>query len=346
MELIIKDKLLPLFFFIGSSIFLYTLSFLRWEVGTDWQNYQIYFETLLNRHSENDSFELGFRWINYLARILSDNYTVSLFFSGTILFLFQSLAIFRLSPFPMTSLTFLYSVQLANILFVRQWIAIAILFYSVRYIQKNKFFRFALLVILATMLHRTALIFIVAWWIYHKDISLKTMWIFLISSILLSYVVKNFLNSLLGSFGGAVIQHKLEKYLSESYNEGINEQLNYTLILVKGVANKLLVFVLSAYVYSKAKYKQPFFKGLLNIYWFGCVIYFVMLPISLALVRFSFAFDIIQVVLMSYVFYSFKDIWNRIILFTIFIVYLGLRLFTFLNSAYHEELVPYKSIFS
>ncbi|MDO4230381.1 MAG: EpsG family protein, partial [Capnocytophaga sp.] len=343
-EIFTKQKNIAKYLFIFSCLLLFILSFIRWKTGTDWDNYQTYFEGILYKPYANDSFEPGFRAINYIARSISKEYTISLFFSGIILFTFQSLGIVKFSIYPMTSLTFLYASQLANILFVRQWIAVAILFYSIKFIRDNKFWQFLLLVLLATTIHRSAIVFVLAWWIYQNWISFKKMLIVLASSIVFSYLLHYLLQSLLGSFGGAVIQHKLEKYLSDSYNEELNEQMNFTLILIKGIANKLVVLLGSMYIYGKLKEEDKFFRGLINIYWLGCVIYFVTISISLALVRFSFAFDIVQIILITYILSHFSNIRNRGIIFAVLLAYAALRLFTFLNSPYQDEFVPYKHI--
>ncbi|MFK8302433.1 EpsG family protein [Capnocytophaga stomatis] len=343
-ELFTKQRSISGYLYFLSCTFLFLLSFLRWETGTDWKNYQIYFETILNRSFENDSFEVGFRIMNYLVRFFSDNYTFLLLFSGAILFIFQTKAILNLSLYPMTSLTFLYGIQLGNILFVRQWIAIAILFYSIKFIRNNRFLGFLSLVLIATTIHRSAILFVFAWWLFRSNISFKRMLIILSLSLVFSYLTHHLLSSFLGSLGGAVIQHKLDTYLSDSYNEGLNKEINFTFILIKGVANKLLVLLGAMYIYWKFKDKDRFFRGLINIYWFGCLIYFIMISISLALVRFSYAFDIMQIILITYIFFHFKRIKNRGIVFVIFLGYVSLRLLTFLNSAYQEEIVPYKYI--
>lgn len=343
-EIFTKQKDIAKYLFALSCLFLFTLSFIRWETGTDWYNYQTYFEGVLHKPYENDGFEPGFRAINYLTRSITKEYTLLLCFSGIILFSFQTLGILKFSIYPMTSLTFLYAIQLGNILFVRQWIAIAILFYSIKFIRDNKFWQFLLLVLFATSIHRSAIIFTFAWWIFKKEISFNKMLIILASSIFFSYLAHYLLTSLLGSFGGAVIQHKLETYLSDSYNESLNEQMDFTLVLVKGIANKLLILLGSMYIYKKLKDGDQVFRGLINIYWFGCLIYFVTISISLALVRFSYIFDIVQIILITYILSHFNNIRNRAIIFIVFLAYATLRLFTFLNSPYQEEFVPYRYI--
>lgn len=343
-EIFTKQKYIAKYLFVFSCLFLFVLSFIRWETGTDWNNYQMYFHYVLRTPYEDDIFESGFRAINYLVRDFTEEYTVLLFVSGIVLFVFHSMAIKELSLYPMLSLTFLYSINFANILFVRQSITVAILFYSIKLIIDNKFWKFLFLVLLSTTIHRSAILFIFAWWIFKSKISFKKMLIILASSIVLSYVLKYLLESLLGSFGGTVIQNKLETYLSDSYNESVNEHVNFTFILIKGIANKLLVLLGAMYIYKKLKDEDKVFRGLINIYWFASFVYFITISISIALARFAFAFDIVQIILIAYIISYFGNIRSKGIIFVIFLVYATLRLFTLLNSPFQEEFVPYKHI--
>ena len=340
-EVFTKRNLFVKILYWSACLFLFMLSFLRWETGTDWVNYYNYFQRVLYRSYEYDEFEVGFRFLNYAVRSLTKEYTILLFFSGLILFLFQSVAIKKLSPFPLLSLTCLFASQVANILFVRQWIAVAILFYSIIYIKKRRFILFLLLVILATTIHRSSIIFIFSWWVFRAKISIKWMRIWIVLTVFFSLVVQEVLSSLLGTFGGVFIQDKLNIYLSESYNSELNKELDYFSILIRGVANKLFIFLLSIFVLRKTMKKDV--KGVINIYWFGTMLYFIMLPISLALVRFSYSFDIVQIVLIPYILKSLSKK-NRLVVFIIFIVYLFLRLLQFLNSTYSLLFIPYKFV--
>lgn len=330
--------------YVGICLFLFILSFLRWETGTDWINYYNYFKYIFDLPYELDIFEIGFRTLNYSIRYLTDEYSVMLFTLGGILFFFQSLAIKKLSPFPILSLTFLYASQLGNILFVRQWIAIAILFYSITYIQKNKFIPFIALVLIASSIHRSALIFIISWWIFKINISTKKILLSLCLTIFLSYIIESFLFSFLGSIGMRVIQARLSIYMDDSYNSGLKENINFTLVLIKGFINRAFILFISLYIYIKNS-ENKILRGYINLYWLGCILFFSLISISPALARLAYYFDFIQVILISYIMlFSFRTITNRIIALIILGIYMLFRLNQFLNGPYSEELIPYKFV--
>lgn len=330
------------YFLFCFSFFLF--SFIRWETGTDWKNYYEYFLNVSNTLAENDPFEMGFGLLARVVSGFSDNYTVFLFIAGFLLFVFQSVAIKKLSPYPIISLLFLWSIQFANILFVRQWIAIAILVYSVVYIQKRKIFPFILLVLLAASFHRTSLIFLLSWWVYNLKLSKKKMTIILIISISFSVILAKIIEILSGGLG-SIIQAKIDTYLSNDYNEDTNEDLGLLTIIIKGFANKFLILFTSFYLCDRIKEKYPQFQGYLNMYWFGAVIYFSTISISLVFVRFSYAFDFFQIILVPYFFRTVESNILKIGMFIIFFIYLFLRMWQLLNGPYMEEFIPYKTVF-
>lgn len=332
-----------LFFFIF-CIGLYILSFIRWEIGTDWKNYYDYFQSVSSITFEEDVFEWFYSILTRLISSFTDNYNVFLCVAGLILFSFQSIAIKRLSPYPTMSLLFLWSIQFANILFVRQWIAIAILMFSVVFIEKRKFLPFIVCVILAAGFHRTSWIFVFAWWVYRMNFSIKTMVLLILVSISFSVIITKALELLSGGVGG-VIQAKIDTYLSDEFNDDTNSDIGLLSVIIRGVANKFLILLMSFFLYDKLIEKYPQFRGYLNLYWFGTIIYFSTISISVVFVRISYAFDVFQIILVAY---FFKLIESPLIRFTAFLVlvcYLFLRMRQQLNGPYADEFVPFKLFF-
>lgn len=338
------DRRITTYFYFLFCFIFFILSFIRWETGTDWKSYYEYFVNFGLFSGDDEPFEWGFTLLVSIASFFSNSYTILLFIAGSILFTFQSISINKISPYPIISLLFLWSIQFANILFVRQWIAVAILIYSVTFIQKRRLFPFLLLVILAASFHISSLIFIVAWKIYNLEISRKKMIIILLISIGFSVIIAKILEIVSGGLGG-VIQARIDTYLSSDYNSEENEKLGFVSIIIKGFANKFLILLGSFYLYDKIVRRYPEFKSYLNLYWFGTVIYFSTISISLVFVRFSYVFDFFQIILVPYMF---KVIDNNIIktlAFIIFFCYLFLRMWQLLNGPYMEEFIPFKTIF-
>lgn len=335
-----KKQALSAFFYL--STFLFILSLIRWETGTDWDAYVDFYEHL-PEIGEESNFEPLYHLVNYIGKHLFDSYTGVLFICASILFLFQSLSIYRLSIFPITTLFILYGSSFGNVFFIRQTIATVILFFSIVFIQEKKITKFLLCVFIATLFHYSSLIFLPAWWIFNWNSSKKKLIILFIISLSTSVIIASFLQSL-GNLLGGIIQYKLLFYLDNTGEDSLQgTSFSLATMLIKGLSNKAVILFPAILLFDKLRCRYQPYKGYLNLYWFGAIIYFLTAPISLVLVRFSFAYDILSILLIPMIIGYFKQ--NiRIILFIILIAYLAMRLYVAINS-YYDLYIPYKTIF-
>lgn len=321
-------------------IYLYVLSFIRWETGTDWGTYYTYFTNSSNLGSNSD-FEPLFAFINIFANNVSGDYTFCLLIQASILFYFQVKGIHKMSIYPLTSLFMLIGIQFANVNFVRQWIAVMILFCSVNYIQQRKFLYYLILVIIASCIHRTSLIFLLAWWIYHLRLSKKTMVILMCASVIFSSVISMAFESIGGMFG-EVVQYKLSVYMDD-FDQTEGTGFSSIMTIVKGVLNKCLIFFVILFFIDKIEEKYPYSRGYFNLYWFGIILYFSLIGVNIVFVRFSYAFDIMLVVLFPYIFSVVRKNSNKVFIWGVLFMYLMMRMYVYLNT-YYNEYVPFKTI--
>ncbi len=327
--------------FLLFSLCMFCLSFLRWEVGTDWDAYIRFFNQSDDWFVKSE-FEWGFSRLNEFARIVFGNYSVLLFMLGAVLFGFQTTAIYKLSPYPVTSLLFLWSVSFGNAMFIRQTVATAILLFSVVYIIEKKFWKFLMCIGLAMLFHRTSFIFLPAWWIYRMHIRLLWLWVGIGISVVLTAGLKIAIESIAGAFG-PIVQAKLDVYLSDGETT-FGTEASLLQIIVKGIANKVFVFFVLMLMYKKITSACASYKGLVNLYWFGILLYFSTIGISVALVRLSFAYDILQIILVPILFRYIESKPLKMVAYTIFAVYLLFRLYVALVSNYFYMFVPFKTI--
>ncbi|RZJ77558.1 MAG: EpsG family protein [Flavobacterium sp.] len=329
--------------FIIFCLVLFVLSFIRWESGTDWETYYAAFNQSVEWGTENE-FEWGFARINEFVKIFFDNYTVLLFTLGAILFIFQSKAILKLSPYPVTSLLLLWCTSFANIFFVRQSIATAILFFAVRYIEEKKLAKFLIMIAIATLFHRTSLLFVLAWWIYPMKIRPSLMMTFILISLLLSAIISKLMGNL-GAIAGGVVQQKIEIYLDSS-NDTFGTEASLVQIIIKGFANKIFIFGISLFFMLRLERKGIVFREYLNLYLVGIIIYFSTISISIAFVRLSYVYDMMLILLVPIILKNIEQTYARFALFFIFVCYTGLRLYISLVGGYYDLYVPFKTIFN
>ena len=179
-------------------------------VGSDTDNYFVYFRRIISSYGSLleiglHSYEIGFSSIVKITWMITHNYQcIMLVFS----FLTNYLIIKRIWDYKelnsFTYMVFLYLMLCfpASLNIMRQYLAIAILFYFSRYLGKKRgTFIFLVAVILASMVHTSALIgiiFIVLYSMAYNNLSIKSIVIsifcliivIVFSSVLSSYLDK------------------------------------------------------------------------------------------------------------------------------------------------------------
>lgn len=325
------------------SVGLFTISFIRWETGTDWIGYYSYFDHIFELFQDSE-YEWGFARINEIIKLTFNNYTVLLFCLGIILFYFQTKSIAEYSFLPLVSLLFLWGMCFCNVFFIRQSIATVILFYAVRFIRNRDLTKFILFVFIAYLFHRTSLIFIFAYWIYHLEIKPSKMVIILICAVLFSGLIAVLLNSISGIFG-PIIQYKLETYLSlGEEKEVVGSSSSFVQILARGIVNKLLIFFVAIFYLKRISVEPELYKGYLNLYWFGGIIYFATVAVSVVFIRFSFAFDMFQILIIPHIIYSIEERKEKLLFFILLSIFIAARFYMTLTGSYYDLYVPLKVI--
>ena len=229
-------------FTIVITLILFIFSFIRWERGPDWLSYYNTFQVTLpwdftDYYGAN--FEFGYFLLNVLTKSIFDNYTVLLFIYACILFYFHTAGILQFTKYPVTALLISWAMGFAGMYFVRSGIAIAILFFSIKYIQQRKFFKFIFFLILGAMFHRSVFLFIIAYFIFPLKISPRVMILSIIGAIICGFLISRMLLSLVSGAVGGIIEYKLNAYLGDEQGENYGVQLSYTSILINGIVNNI-----------------------------------------------------------------------------------------------------------
>lgn len=346
LEIISNNKKISQTIFYIFIIFFYFISFIRWDTGTDWDSYYTMYnwiEVPWENFSEM-GMEKGFTFINHLGKYLFNSYTGVLFLFSTIIYLSISKSYIILSQYPLTSLFISFCIlSFAHILYVRQNIAVSIIGLSTFYIIKKNFPLFFLSVYIASLFHTTALVYLICYFIYYKDFSLKYNCILILGTLIIGTIVSKFLLSTLGSIGLGIISTKINNYLELGANDN-STTMSTTAIIIKGFINRFFILFLLFYCKYKLKYNSAFFNGLLNIYILGTVLYFTTLPLSVSLARIAVYMDCMQVFLIPYILYKQQTLINRSLLFILLAVYYFLRLYSSYIS-FESEYTPFTTIF-
>ena len=168
------------------------------SVGTDTLNYcwgYRYIRQLSFEEAMNFRWEQGYVAVNWLLGQVIENQRALLILMALMILLPLFAWMKRESKWPILSLVIFVGMGMWNssMFILRQWCAMSILTYSYKYIKERKFIRFLIVVLIAMLFHRTAAVFLLAYFV--QDIPLnKNVILF---SIPVSVVV--------GVFGGKIL---------------------------------------------------------------------------------------------------------------------------------------------
>lgn len=157
-----STKIVSYIFSIIAFTSMLVISGLRYYVGTDYSTYKNIYDTINTTDIESSVSEIGYYFLNkFIYTINSDSQMIFIATSFIILLLIfitvnKYCDKFELALYLYITLFHFY----ASFNVIRQYIAIAITFYAVRYIIEHKFYKYLIAIIIASSFHTTAIIMI------------------------------------------------------------------------------------------------------------------------------------------------------------------------------------------
>ncbi|MGL0818280.1 EpsG family protein [Vibrio vulnificus] len=164
-------------------IVLTIFSGLRYDVGTDFKTYEYYISLL--RQGYDTYMEPGFEAIVYSSQSLGFNGQVTFFLSSLLIALFSMLYIKRHSYYIGLSIVIFLCFPifyLASFNGVRQFIAVSIFLFSIRYILEKNIVKYLFCVAIACAFHMSAVILLPLYYVLNSKIERYKL-IFLVMSI-------------------------------------------------------------------------------------------------------------------------------------------------------------------
>ena len=201
-------------------IIILTLFFgLRWECGTDWEQYYNYFTGVewnnfynYNRYGD-ETLEIGFSFINLILKTISfETYTFYLIITNLARFLLIAFVSFKLSKFPIIS--FFGFLSLQYMFPTRHPFATAIYMVGFIFILNRDLRKYIYTWLLACSIHISSILVAPLYFLY--GIRLKFIWqiLFYIGTVVLANLLNEYLQAigLLLSFGSGIIDEKIATY--------------------------------------------------------------------------------------------------------------------------------------
>ncbi|MEN5058247.1 EpsG family protein [Sphingobacterium kitahiroshimense] len=324
-------------------VVLFVLASIRWERGTDWQSYINLFENVDNIFYLL-AFEPGFYYLNYIVASISDNYTIVLILQAIIIYGLHFHIIKKYSISPFVSLMIWFGFYMGSIFFVRFNVALAITLFSFIFIAERKFWKFLICILIAFSFHRSAILFIPAYFLFDKTFTRKQLLLGMTLSFFLSAIFGIGLN-FLGTINLGIISEKATAY-AEAGSEYAEEPTRSAFqIMLVGSSYRILLLLLIVGFYYELYVENKTFRGLLNLYFAGMCIFIIVTPVSVSVARMSQYYEYFQFLMIPYFILRFEYRSNRNLVLVCIMLFYLMRLKS--NVSFYEDLyVPYKTIFN
>jgi hypothetical protein len=325
------------------NLFLFwALHAFRWTTGTDWMPYWDFFVTSKPFHEYfATQFEMGFALFNYLVGLFTKNYTIYLMiYSFILVFLYKKIAINNGSYFCIV-LLFFYA---TTIFPVRQILALAFVIYSYKYIIDRNFKLFLIFILIATSIHRTAIIFLPVYFISHYRFNNYILILFYITGVILGMMgvavdwILNFVIKYALGVDGVVVD-KIKTYLIS--NES-SERIGIVRFTFSMISNFIWIVL---FLYYRKYIKDKPYNVLLNIYFIGLFLNRLFVKSFPDVARISLFFSSSFILLIAMIICQMKPV-NRKFFYVIISFYIFSQMMIILNGEYRDLFIPYVSVFS
>lgn len=327
------------------AVLFWTLSFSRWENGTDWEPYSYVYSSMALHGTIRDAFsgfmamEPGYLMTN-LALAWANSYHLFLCVIGLVVIGLKTIRIIDLSVCVTYSFLIYLASLLGDIFFVRQSIAISICFFSLKYLLDRKPWRFVFCVLLAATFHVSAIIFLIAL-LAGKETPRSPLRdaLVLASCGLLSIF---FLNRLVELSANIFLpfQYVANRLAYITNNQSVSELSSASRNVLR-MMEKIAVyfFFLWRYQYIEDKYRRTYLV-LLNLYFVSTLMTCCLSIGAVQVLRFAFYFSTSEILLFPLAIISFRGL-NRQLCAVAVACYSLLR-FLLLLQPYYDLYIPYK----
>lgn len=306
---------------------LFLISSLRYGVGTDYFYTYVPYFNLLEAGAYVKDKEPLFKLLNQIIIFFNGSSQWIFVFCGLLFLYFTYSQVFKDSPYPWVSISLLlgmtyYFISLNT---VRQMVGIAILLYSIRFIEKKQLLKFLLCVLIATGFHYSCIVFIIAYLVSRLKLDLIRLVFATIIFLLLFLAIKDYLLSIISGT-------QYGWYIGSDFDNGT---IGFYTITIQ-----LVVFIFST-VYRNDTYK---YRVYLNLQFISLILATIGSVIVL-LERVRWMFSLPSIILLPLALDNIKNRKHRLIMGFIIILLFSLYATYTIGIKNGQEVLPYRTIF-
>lgn len=313
----------------------------RNEIGTDWKAYSDFFQVCLDPIPNN--YDIGYIGLNQLVRLLTDSYSVFLILFAILQYTFIFKSITKYSILPFLSLFLYYCTTLPVLGMNRQFIALCLCLFAIRYIVSRDLKIFSICILIGFFFHKSVIIFFPAYFLYkyYKRKYYILLLLFVIA-VSLSGIINNLPLSYFALLGGDTAD-KMNFYADDFLVGNVSVSfVNSVLAIFK---RSVWVFLL-LFCFKMVKRKNAYYEVLFNIYYVSLLLYILFNNTILQIIvgRGLIYYNIAEIFIIPFVLTLIKDNWGKVLFFVLIILYGYTNMNKGLNY-YPEAFFPYRNIF-
>lgn len=243
----------------------------RFNCGFDFWDYKLVFDTIFDTNiKDNTSVEPLFNIVIRCIRKIGLDYS-SLIFLSAIFSVGLKVKFFKkYSPYIFLSI-FLYFSRIFLVIDMgqfRQGIALSIILWSISYLLNSKKYKFLILVLVASLIHSSAIIALLFYFVINLRFQKSTYLYILASSFVFLFLnLKEFFFGVFYPILPKFLSHKLFMYTEVLETETLGLTFN-------ALYKVFLTFIILFFFYYKI-FENKWTQGIFNIYFFGTIFYFV-----------------------------------------------------------------------
>jgi EpsG family len=335
-----NGKMLYRYFVVCFFIVLILFSGLRWSTGTDWVAYRQYFQ---DQNNSFLAFEVGYVWLTGAVKEFTNSYTVFLLVDSVLALapIWYVLQVENEGDPVSLAVFFSYYYTINYLGSNRRIISIGLCFLALLALKKGQRWFFIALCLISFCFHRSSLIFLLAWPIYHLKPSKKMYLLLLLIAV--AFLILNPFQYLLAHWGGATGIVMIDKVVGYSDNNALDPNINYGLQNTISIIKRLVFLVLIWWGWSKQSYeKKDEYAGFLNMYVFSFAFYLMFTGTVELLKSLTLYFSIVELLLLPLALFCIEKKFRPIAYFLFICVLFGQQ-YSALHS-FWDLYVPYKSI--
>lgn len=230
-----KNKVLSIFFIFVAIVLLSFVGGMRdYNIGTDinvygknWFEYALKYQKFANYADVIETSDIGYLFINFWVAKFTENFNTFLFIHQLICnsLIFITLYKYRKEvPLYLSVLVYLCVYYCRTYNYLRQSLALSIVFFGFRYVKEKKIIKFLAVVLIAAQFHFTAYVALTIYIIYmllSSDIKYKNIFTILIIALTIFCTV-NIVNVIKILYSCNIVSYRIYQYIYNSMRGSID----------------------------------------------------------------------------------------------------------------------------